>query len=81
MIYSSSGRRAYGVKSFIFDSYEDMLKETNARIGDTAFIINSSQYYMLNHKKVWTEIFPYGTGEGGGTSTEHVIYDGGTVQS
>lgn len=81
MIYSSNGRRAYGIKSFVFDSVEDMMKEDNAHKGDTAFIIETSQYYMLNHSKVWVEIFPYGTGENeGGTSTQHVIYDGGTVK-
>lgn len=81
MIYSSSGCRAYGIKSFVFDSFDDMMKEDNAHKGDTAFIIETSQYYMLNHNNVWVEIFPYGTGEsGGGTSTQHVIYDGGTVK-
>ena len=79
MIYSSSGHRAYGIKSFIFDSYEDTMKEKNANRGDTAFIIDSSRYYMLNHKKVWIEIFPYGPREGGGGTSKHIVYDGGTV--
>lgn len=82
MIYSSNGRRAYGVKTFVFDSVKDMMKEDNAHKGDTAFIIETSQYYMLNHSKVWVKIFPYGSGdsEGGGASSQHVIYDGGTVK-
>jgi hypothetical protein len=29
MIYSSSGRRAYGIKSFVFDTFEDLMKEEN----------------------------------------------------
>ena len=83
MIYNQSGRRAYGVKNFVFDTYDDMLKEDNANKGDSAFIIETSQYYMLNHKKEWIEIFPYGAngGSGGGGSEDgdEIIYDGGAV--
>ena len=82
MIYSSSGRRAYGVKEFIFDTYEDMLKENNMNTGDTAFVMNTSKYYMLNHQKQWIEIFPHGSAAGGGGETNvPVVYDGGTVKA
>lgn len=77
MIYASSGRRAYGIKDFVFDTYEDMQKEQNANTGDTAFIINTSQYYMLNHQKQWIEIYPNGNSN---SSEQHIIYDGGSVK-
>lgn len=80
MIYSSSGRRAYGIKSFIFDTYDDMLQEKNTNTGDTAFIIDTSKYYMLNHKKEWIEIFPTGITNGGEDPSQHIVYDGGVVQ-
>ena len=77
MIYTSNGRKAYGIKSFIFDTYEDMLKEQNMHTGDTAFIIDSSKYYMFSHKKIWKEIYPQGNPEE--DVVQHVIYDGGIV--
>ena len=81
MIYSSNGRIAYGVKTFVFDTYNDMLQETNIKTGDTAFIIETSAYYMLNHKKNWVEIFPYGRVSSSDDDSTHVIYDGGTIHN
>jgi hypothetical protein len=52
--------------------------------GSTVFIINISKYYMLNGKKDWVEINPYGmgssnSGSGGGGSENDGNYDGGSI--
>ena len=54
--------------------------------GSTIFIINTSEYYMLNGNKQWIKINPYGIGnssesDSGGSESENeeISYDGGSI--
>ena len=53
---------AYGIKHYNLDTEAD-LTELQTRVepmGSTCFIISNSKYYMLNSKKQWVEITPFG---------------------
>lgn len=83
MAYSisrSSGNTAYGVQHFILDETDD-LENLHAECapGSTAFIVATSQKFMLNNTNAWVEITTGGGGGGGGGSDDddHLIYDGG----
>ena len=72
----SNGQRANMVREFVVDVTEDKDKIPTDQLlpGSTCFVINESQWYMLNHSYKWTAI---NIGGGGGGDTDHVIYDGG----
>ena len=56
-IYSNSGKIAYGIKNFIVDTPSDIENlPTSIMPGCTAFAIETSTYYMLNHQKEWIEV-------------------------
>ena len=91
-IGSNGERIAYGIKHYNLDDETDLQKlPTNKEaMGCTCFVISTSKYYMLNSKKKWIEITPFGktiNSEGGDTPSEpdepdindDIIYDGGTV--
>lgn len=71
---------AYGIKHYNVDTEAELahLDPTYEYMGTTAFVIETSKYYMLNGSKVWKEISPYGSGDGSNSGTE-IIYDGGGV--
>ena len=48
-------------------------------MGTTAFIIETSQRYMLNGSKEWKKI-TLSAGNGGGSGGNDEIYDGGGVE-
>lgn len=54
---SQSGHTTYGLKEYILDTPEDLqdLPITD-KAGSTAFIISTSQVYMINSKGEWKEI-------------------------
>lgn len=86
-IGANGQRIAYGIKHYNVDTKAelDALVLTLEVMGTTAFVIETSKYYMLNGKKQWVEIEPFGvdSGSGGGGSdepTKHIIYDGGVIQ-
>ena len=74
---------AYGQKDFILDFETDITElPTDCEVGSTAFVIESSKTYMLNHQKHWVKVnlsSGSGGGTGGGDDTEEIIYNGGTV--
>lgn len=80
----NSGRIAYGVKSMVFDTLDDLrhYDPVNLATGSTAFIIDSSTHYMLNSKKVWIKV-NLSNGGGGNVDpdvpSDSVIYDGGEI--
>ena len=88
-IYSNSNQVSYGIKHYNLDTIDDLKNLDKNRLspGSTIFIISSSKYYMLNGKKSWIEINPYGMGssnsnsggdgDSGGDSNEN--YDGGSI--
>ena len=53
-------------------------------MGTTAFIIDSSKYYMVNGSGVWKQINPQTSSGGCGTTPDiddEIIYEGGGVES
>ena len=85
-IGSNGNNIAYGIKHFVLDDDDDLeqLSKTE-KMGTTCFVIETSQYYMLNGKQKWVKISPYGTtsgssGGGGGESPDNdIIYEGGVI--
>ena len=80
-IVSNAGKTAYGIKAYVLDTVDDLVRIDPANLypGSTAFIIDSSTHYMLNNKKVWMKV-DLGSGSGGGgTTPDHITYDGGVV--
>ena len=85
----SNSQGSYGIQHFILDDINDLYelnKRPSLKPGSTIFVIKTSKYYMLNGKKSWIEIQPYGTGNssnGGsgssGGSLDNGIYDGGSI--
>ena len=92
-IGSQSGRVKYGIKHYILDSEEDFKKLQNKNImGCTCFVIDTSKYYMIDSKKQWIEITPFGkatSSEGGDIDNDgipddidpslDIIYEGGII--
>ena len=77
MIGANGDRITYGIKHYNVDTETDLAKiNTNQEImGTTAFIIETSTYYMLNGSKIWKQINPYGNSSS--TGSKEIIYDGG----
>lgn len=85
---------AYGIKHYNLDTEADLekLPTRNEKMGCTAFVIETSTYYMLDSSYKWIEITPFGKaviegGDGGGgdiivppdDSDDDIIYDGGII--
>lgn len=89
----SNGQQiAYGIKHYNLDDEADLaiLSKRNELMGSTCFIISTSKYYMLDSKKKWVEITPFGKVivNGGGDEPgdnpdtpdgDDVIYEGGVI--
>ena len=56
-LLSQSGHQGYGIKEYVLDEPSDLdnLPVTD-KMGSTAFIISTSQVYMINSKGEWKEI-------------------------
>ena len=88
-ILSNSGKLAYGVKEFIIDTYDDInaINVKSITPGSTVFVIDASEYYMLNTKLEWKKVNiangATAPGQGGGSTPEEieVIYDGGGLDA
>lgn len=82
-ILSNSDKMAYGVKAYVLDLKSDLSSlPTNITPGSIAFIIESSQYYMLNTQGNWVAVTfcsSDGSSSEGGDTFDEVIYDGGLV--
>lgn len=84
-INSNSGKVAHGIKKYIVDTANDILElpTKDAAPGSLAFVIDNSNYYMLNHQGQWKKVnLSAGSGGGGGDTPdmpEDIIYDGGLV--
>lgn len=67
---SFAGRKAYNVKKYVVDSTADLSDlPTTGQPGSTAFIIESSETYMLNGNQEWKKI---SIGSGSGSSGEDI---------
>lgn len=80
-ILRNSGKPTYGVKDFIVDFESDVpTLPTDCPVGSVAFVIEKSQYYMLNHAQNWVKVNLNNGGTGGGSGdVQEVIYNGGLV--
>lgn len=56
-LLSQSGHQGYGIKEYVLDTPADLdnLPITD-KAGSTAFIISTSQVYMINSKGEWKEV-------------------------
>ena len=83
-ISSQAGKVTYNLKELIVDTYDDIASIDVRKVapGSTAFVIDSSEHYMLNNKYQWVKV-DIGGGSGvisGIASGEiEVIYDGGEI--
>ena len=56
-LYANDDDILYGIQKYIVDTESDMETLPNhAKAGSTAFVIETSKTYILNHSKVWKEI-------------------------
>lgn len=90
-IHANGNKISYGIKHYNLDTIDDLKNLDKDRLspGSTIFIISSSKYYMLNGKKSWIEINPYGIGSSNNSSggnggsgsddSDNGIYDGGSI--
>ena len=55
---STSGHVKYGLKEYVLDTPDDIenLPVSGIPVGSFAFIISTSQVYMLNSKGEWLEV-------------------------
>lgn len=77
-IGANRDRKAYGIKHYNLDT-EDELKKINVNrevMGTTAFVIETSQHYMLNGSKEWKKIKIANSSGGSGSGDS---WDGGGV--
>lgn len=64
---TTGGRPAYGCKLFYLDFDSDVPSlPTNCAVGSTAYVIQSSTYYVMNSNKEW--IKQVGPNIGGGST-------------
>ena len=91
-IGSNGQKIAYGIKHYNLDTEADLvaLQKRVEPMGSTCFVISTSKYYMLNSKKKWIEITPFGqvisVGGGGNNDSpeipdvdDDIIYEGGII--
>jgi hypothetical protein len=83
-ILSNRGKVAYGQKEFVVDLASEISSlPTKCTPGSTAFVIETSQYYMLNNQRQWVKVnLASGSGTGGGGDLPEdgeVIYNGGVI--
>lgn len=75
-IVSTGGHTAYNLQHFVVDTETDLADlPIDIHAGSTAFIIETSKYYMLNNKHEWVTV-QLGSGTPTGTT---VIYEGGEL--
>lgn len=84
-IASQSGKKVYNLKEFVVDVFDD-IEKINTRelaVGSTAFVIDTSETYMLNSKKEWIKVTVSSGGSGGIVNPEEyeLIWDGGSVSN
>lgn len=76
-VTASNGKIGYNVKHYIVDEFDDMKKlPTSAAAGSTAFVVLTSQSFMLNNKREWVEFTPAGSQIPQPADTS-IIWDGG----
>ena len=71
-------RGAHGVVQYVADTSADIAQLPIYHTpGSTAFVIETSERYMLNNKRIWKKILSSNSSE----EYDEVIYDGGLEES
>lgn len=73
-LYRQDGDILYGIKDYVVDSVSDLdslpTDLNKIKAGSQAFVIQTSERYMLNSKGVWVKVnLETGTGGGGSSQT------------
>lgn len=57
-LFSHEGETLYNIKEWVCDTEEDLnaLLKNSMGMGSTAFVISTSELYMLNSEKEWVKI-------------------------
>ena len=56
-LLSQNGHQDYGIKEYVLDTLDDLANlPITDKAGSTAFIISTSQVYMINSKGEWKEV-------------------------
>lgn len=80
-IYKQNGKIRYGVKEYILDTVKDVASlptdPLDVKPGSIAFVVDSSETYMLNNAQNWVKII---TGSTGGTGSTEGGDDGGFLR-
>lgn len=65
------------VRKFVVDTVDQVatINVSQLRAGSTAFVIKTSETYMLSNARKWEKV-TVGSGGGGGGGDREVIYDG-----
>ena len=81
-IGANRNKKAYGIKHYNLDTEAELaqIKVDREVMGTTAFVIETSQRYMLNGSKEWKKINSLGGSGGNVHPDEDFIYDGGGVE-
>ena len=79
-IGANRNKIAYGIKHYNLDTEQDLqlINTSRETMGTTAFVIETSQHYMLNSSKEWKKVNASGNSGSGGSSED--IWDGGGVE-
>lgn len=82
-ISNQNGQNAYNLREYIADTKDNLteIKTAGLAPGSTCFIIDTSEYYMLNTKYEWVKVNLHGdkTVQDIVDGNVEVIYDGGEV--
>lgn len=80
--YKQNGKIRYGVKEYILDTIKDIASlptdPADVKPGSIAFVVDSSETYMLNNAQTWVKIVAGSTG--GGTGSTGAGDDGGFLR-
>lgn len=83
-ILKQNGQNAYNIKEFMVDETANIesIELRSVAPGSTCFVIDTSEYYMLNTKKEWIKVNLNGdkTVQDIVDGKVEVIYDGGVVE-
>lgn len=56
-LLSQNGHQDYGIKEYVLDTLDDLNDlPTTDKAGSTAFVIPTSQVFMINSKGEWKEV-------------------------
>lgn len=94
--YANRKDTAYGIRSFVLDTNNDVQDLPMSKAGSTAYVISSGKRYICNSLGEWKEVVaasggngnssggntnPGGNGNNSSDSSDEIIYDGGELGS